>query len=124
MTEASAPEMNADPDAAQLIAEDVDVMVPAANGAELRPSLGLELVVLVLSGNGVPGGIGEERVIDRCVVGLEVPAHAEADLGLNLVRDVLEIGGQVVAHELVCQNRSVPAGDIEANSDHALPVAI
>src|SRR3954462_7901938 len=104
MTEASAPEVNADPDAAQLVAEDVDVMVPAANGAELRPSLGLELVGLVLSGKGVPGGSGEERGIDRGGCGLAGPAHAEADLGLNLVRDVLEIGGRVVAHELVCQN--------------------
>src|SRR4051794_7941307 len=59
MTEPSAPEVNADPDAAQLIAENVDVMVPAPDGAELGSSLGLELVVFVLPGNGFPGRVGE-----------------------------------------------------------------
>src|SRR4051794_22486584 len=103
MTEASAPEVNPNPDAAELVAEDVDVVVPAADGAELSPSLGLELVMLVLPGNGFPGRVGEERVVHRRVVCLTGPAHAEADFGLDLVRDVLEIGGGVVAHELVRQ---------------------
>src|SRR5215204_5723516 len=115
MTEASAAEVHPNPYPAELVGEDIDVVVAAPHGAELSACLLLQGVSLVLAGDRVPRRIGEQRIVDRSVVGLAGAANAEADLGLNFVGDACEVVARVVGDSAVSQNCSVTARDIEAD---------
>ena len=67
VTEPARPEVNAYPDVTLFVLHEVDVVVARADRAELPARLRLQLLPL-LAGDGVPGGVHEERVVAGRVV--------------------------------------------------------
>src|SRR4029079_11629792 len=78
VAETAAAEVDADPQRVRLVGEHVDVVVSAADRAQLRPRL-LAQVSAMLRLERVPGGILEQRMRRRGIVGAILPAHAKAD---------------------------------------------
>jgi len=129
VAEAARPEVHADPDRVALVDEHVHVVVAGADGAQLLPRLAAQRPPM-LGGHRVPRRILEERVVGRGVVRAVLPADAEADLGLDLVRDgvqpaaaLLLAATQVVQHE-VGADRRVAARDVEADAHHRHLIAV
>lgn len=129
MPEPTAAEVHADPDGARLVHEDVDVVVAAADRAELAARLGPQRLA-VRGGHGVPGVVREERVVHGGIVGAVLPADAEAHRRRDLVGDrheralLLLLVGTEVREGEVRADRGVAAGDVEADTDDRDEVAI
>ena len=129
MPEAAAPEVDADPDPVLLVCEQVHVVVAAPHGPELGAGL-LEKIVAFADGDGIPGGIVEQRVIHRRIVGLVYAAEAEADHVVDLVGDRAQTGpalatfGPEVRPAQVRPDGGVAARDVEAHpyDRHLIPV--
>ncbi len=113
--ETARAEMDADPQPAVVVAEEVDVVIAGADRPELicreLPEIALRHEV------GVSNGV-EHRVIDRLVVRA---AHPERDPRDDLVHDGRD--GNVVGAE-VCPHRLVPAADVVADSGRRDVVAV
>ena len=105
--------------AIRLVDEDVDVVVAAADGAELRPGLAAQPVARVAR-QRIPCPALEQRMIDRGIVGAVLPADAERDDVLNLVGDLRQPIDAVrrAVQRQVGANRRVAAGDVEPDADH------
>jgi len=107
MAEASAAEVNADPNPALFVAKEVDIMVAAADRAELF--LG-QLAQRAQKGQILPSRVVKELVIARfAVVALSHPKHHRLgdlvhnlfDLGLNIVGAQIGANGFVAARDVV-----------------------
>ena len=90
--------MHADPEARRFVGEDVDVVIPAADGAELISRFRGERRALGLRRNRAPHRRFEQRVFGRRVVGAIASSDTEADGRLNLVGDIRETGEVLVGH--------------------------
>jgi len=110
VAEATRAEVDANPDAILLVDEEVDVVVAAADGAELR----VGLVLQGLGGFGGPAFVGvDDKGRVRVVLGV-APADAEGERVPDVVHDAVDVlanlgGGDVETHGLVA------AGDVEAD---------
>jgi hypothetical protein len=89
VTEAAAPEVHPHPDRPPLVGEDVHVVVPRADRAELRARLVTQGAALI-RGDRFPRRVVEERVTDGGVVGAVLPPDPEAYLGGDLVGDPVQ----------------------------------
>ncbi len=124
VTEAATPEMNTHPDLVVLIQEDIDVVIPGADGSELGPGL-VHQIAAVAWGDGRPRRILEEWVIRRRVVREVPPADAEADGVEDLVGDTLSSAGIAeCAGAKVGADGGVPACDVEADTNDADTVPV
>ena len=119
MPEAAAAEVHANPDRVRLVDEDIDVVIAAADGAELRPRLAAQPLAR-MPRQRVPRRAPEQRMIDGSIVGAVLPANAEGDDVLDLVGDLrqpIDEAGRAVQRQ-VGANRGVAAGDVETDADH------
>ena len=121
MTEPARSEVDADPDGARFVHEDVDVVVAAADRAELLARLGLKRLAM-LRRDGAPRRIVEEWMIHRRVVRLVLSADAEAhgvgDRVGDLAEQLLHLVG-ISAERFegeVGADRRVSAGDVEPDA--------
>jgi hypothetical protein len=110
VAEPARPEVDADPHAVLLVGEEVDVVVAAADGAELR--VGLVLQRLGCLSRPAFVRVGDERRIG--VVLRVAPADAEGERVPDVIHDLVDVlanlgGGDVETHGLVA------AGDVEAD---------
>ena len=106
--------------ASALVGEHVDVVVAAADRAELRARLARERLARVLAGTASHAGALEQRMVDRRVVGAVLAADAERhDRPGSRRRSPVELVGEVgrpVQGE-VGADRGVAAGDVEPDAD-------
>src|SRR5438034_5555932 len=107
--------MNSAPDAALLVAEDIYVVISAADGAKLRSRFLFQLTFDV-GGKRFPRGVLEQRLGARRIAGDVRPAHPEGNLTLNLGRYLLEVFARVVVDHAVGLDRGVAAGDVEPDT--------
>ncbi len=117
VAEAAAAEVDADPDGVVLVGENVDVMIAAADGTELRARLGAQPFAR-MSGHRFPRRALEQRMIHGGVVRPILAPHAERDASLDLVGDrrkLLGEGGRVLQ---IGADRGVAAGDVETDTNH------
>jgi hypothetical protein len=119
VSEAAAAEVDADPDPAVLVSEDVDVVIAAADGAELLAGLVAE-VAPHAHRQRLPGRRLEQRVINRRIVRSVLAPDAERQHVLDLVGDGLQAIGEPrgPGQRQVGANRRVAARDVEAHADH------
>ena len=108
MAEAARAEVDADPDDALFVGEQVDIVVAGADRPEL---FGGKVVQLALR-RGVGGADGVQHgMVDRVVV---AAPDAERDPVDDRVHDAREVGRDVVVPE-VGANRLVAAADVVAD---------
>jgi hypothetical protein len=134
VAEAARAEMHPDPDVALLIHEHVDVVVPAADGAELLAGLGLEDVVLVPPGEReerVPRRVGEQGVIGRRVLTLVLEPDPEREGRGDRVGILGEVRllhrpmlTEEVGEPLAGADRTVAAADVEPDPGHTRLAAV
>ena len=114
MAEAPRAEVHADPDMVFLIGEQVDVVIAAADRAELLARLGAQAIALVPVRHRVPSRILEKRIVGRRVVSAVPQTHTERQRRLDLV-------GQLAQPRLdlrqlqIGADRGVAAGDVESH---------
>ena len=123
VAKAARAKVHADPDSGLVIGEHVDIVIAAADGAELLARLGAQAIALVAIADRVPRGILEQRIVRRRIVRAVPATDPERQRRLNLVgqlaqpdldRGQLEIGA----------DRRVAAGDVEphAHDRHLVPI--
>src|SRR5688500_6017274 len=78
VTEPTASEVHADPYRLCLVGEQIHVMVAASDGAELRAGLATEILSR-RRGNCLPGGVAEQWIVYRCIVGAVGASNTERD---------------------------------------------
>src|SRR5262249_40492083 len=110
--ESAATEMNADPDEAILIAQEIDVVIPGSDGAELRR----RLLAIWFHVRCRPGfGIVEELVVDLLFVGAtDAKRNRAGHVVDNFANAVLDrVKGRIET------DGHVSAADVEANAGNA-----
>jgi hypothetical protein len=129
VSESSAAEVHPHPQRARLVREDVDVVIAAPDRAELLACLDVQRLA-VLRRHRVPGGVLEQRVIDRRVIGAIAATHAEAHRvrhgvgdGAQRPMDFIRRAAERVERQ-VRADRRVPARDVEPDADDGDEVAI
>jgi hypothetical protein len=108
VSQSAGAEVHADPHAVLFIGEEIDVVISAANRAQLLASHFLERC----NGFAFPGSAIKQGVIDPFCV---AASHAEANRVPDLVHDFLD-GGAKGGSRHVEQNGFVATGDIVANA--------
>src|SRR6516165_9106568 len=108
MTQAARAKMYADPNVAFFVAHQIDVMIAAADCAELR----LSFLLVVGSLTSLPQVRREQRVIDP----LFVHAAEAGNDGPDRILDLLEFGVEL--------DRHIAARDVEADAGRADLIAI
>src|SRR5262249_32271855 len=121
MAEAARAEMDADPDGACFVSEDVDVVVAAPDRAELLARLGDECLSM-LRRHCAPCGVCEQWMIYRRVVRVLLATRAEAQGGGDRGGDLLEHRMRLLrpatepAEGEMGSNRGIPARDAEPDA--------
>src|SRR5690606_31402189 len=110
VAEAARTEVHADPDRVRLVGEDVDVVIPAPDRAELFTSLLPEFVAVPPpAGYRIPGGVIEERIVDRRIVRAVLPSDPERDRRLDLVGQLV---GEGIERERAVARSQVTDGEV------------
>ena len=107
--EPTRPEVNANPDASNLILKDVDIVIPGSNGAELLPRHFLQR----LACGDTPSWIVEQIMVNTLIV--VFPADTKTNRPPDVIHDRRDVGLDIICTS-VRQDRLVPTSDIEANT--------